>query len=202
MKKKFRNILSEKCKDFGLTEKAIDDLVELGSADLKDDASDEDITAKADLLVPYAKAMQGEITRKAQGKPSAKQSVKTDNKDGEREGDGEGKENVLPDWFKDYQKRLETLETENKNLKAGKAVADRNTLIAKEAKALGIPEYLVKRINISKDADIKAELTALKQDLVNDNLMPKGATHGTATTKEQMTSEEDAWAKSQPDKKP
>lgn len=199
MKKKFRKVLSEKCKDFGLTDKAIDDLVELGSADLKDDASDEDIASKVDLLVPYARAMQGEITRKtSKTKPSAKQSSETE-ENGGGEGKGEGEE--MPQWFKDYQQRLENLEKENETLKAEKAVADRKALIAKEAKALGIPEYLVKRLHIGKDADIKAELSALKQELVNDNLVPKGQTHESATSKEQMTSEEDAWAKSQPDKK-
>ena len=30
MKKKFRKLLSEKCKDMGLTDKALDDLVEIG----------------------------------------------------------------------------------------------------------------------------------------------------------------------------
>ena len=31
MKKKFRKLLSEKCKDMGLTDKALDDLVEIGA---------------------------------------------------------------------------------------------------------------------------------------------------------------------------
>ena len=64
MKKKFRKLLSENCKDMGLTGKALDDLVEIGAEGLDDDASDEDIAAKVDSLMPYAKAMQGEITRK------------------------------------------------------------------------------------------------------------------------------------------
>ena len=73
MKKKFRKLLSEKCKDMGLTDKALDDLVEIGAEGLADDASDEDIAAKVDSLVPYAKAMQGEITRKTQRpKPQSK----------------------------------------------------------------------------------------------------------------------------------
>ena len=51
MKKKFRKLLSEKCKDMGLTDKALDDLVEIGAEGLADDASDEDIAAKVDSLV-------------------------------------------------------------------------------------------------------------------------------------------------------
>lgn len=34
MKKKFRKLLSEKCKDMGLTDKALDDLVEIGAEGL------------------------------------------------------------------------------------------------------------------------------------------------------------------------
>lgn len=44
MKKKFRKLLSEKCKDMGLTDKALDDLVEIGAEGLADDASDEDLS--------------------------------------------------------------------------------------------------------------------------------------------------------------
>ena len=117
MKKKFRKLLSEKCKDMGLTDKALDDLVEIGAEGLADDASDEDIAAKVDSLVPYAKAMQGEITRKTQRpKPQSKKPQST--AEGEDEG---GNEDEAPEWFKPFQKKLTDLETENAALKAEKA---------------------------------------------------------------------------------
>ena len=198
MKKKFRKVLSEKCADFGLTSKAIDELTDLGSANLKDDASDEDIAAAVDLLVPYAKAMQGEITRKAQSKQSAKQS--------EKEGNGEGKEkDGMPDWFKEWKEsndsRIAALEKENSDLKAEKTATERATLIAEKAKKLGLPDFLLKGRVFAEDADIDKELTELKQELVNHNLMPKGQTLEITTETQQMTSEEDSWAKSLPDKK-
>ena len=198
MKKKFRKVLSDKCKDFGLTPKAIDELTELGSASLKDDASDEDIAAAVDLLVPYAKAMQGEITRKTQGKQSTTQSGK--------EGEGEGKENNdMPDWFiaykQDNETRLAALEKENNDLKAEKAATERAKTIADKAKKLGIPDFLLKGRTFADDADIEKELTEFKQELVNHNLVPKGQTHGSATATAQMISEEDSWAQSLPDKK-
>ena len=77
MKIKFKKALSEKLKDMGLTEKAIDDLVELGCKGLKDDSSDEDINNAVDLLVPYAKVMQGEITRKTR-KTTTHNQIKTE----------------------------------------------------------------------------------------------------------------------------
>lgn len=198
MKKKFRKVLSEKCADFGLTSKAIDELTELGSAALKDDASDEDIAAAVDSLVPYAKAMQGEITRKTQGKPSAKPS--------NTEGDGEGENtSTVPDWFKQYQQsndaRMATLEKENTELKAEKAANARAKIIADTAKELGIPDFLLTGRTFAEDADIKKELTEFKQKLVNHNLVPKGQSYEAATATEQMDSEEDAWAKSLPDMK-
>lgn len=197
MKKKFRKVLDEKCKDFGLTPKAIDELTELGSANLKDDASDEDIAAAVDLLVPYAKAMQGEITRKAQGKQSTTQSVK--------EGKGEGNDKTdMPDWFKEWKEsndsRIAALEKENSDLKAEKTATERAKTIAEKAKKLGIPDFLLAGRTFAEDADIDKELAEFKQQLVNHNLVQKGQTHGSATSTTQMTTEEDAWAKSLPDK--
>lgn len=100
MKKKFRKLLSEKCKDMGLTDKALDDLVEIGAEGLADDASDEDIAAKVDSLVPYAKAMQGEITRKTQ-RPKPQSKKPQSNDEGEDEG---GNEDEAPEWFKPSKK--------------------------------------------------------------------------------------------------
>lgn len=198
MKKKFRKVLSEKCADFGLTSKAIDELTELGSATLKNDASDEDIAAAVDSLVPYAKAMQGEITRKTQGKPSAKQSNK--------EGEGEGEESsAMPEWFRQYQQkndeRFAAIEKENSELKAEKAATARAKQIADMAKELGIPDFLLNGRTFADDADIKKELTDFKQQLVNHNLVPKGQSYEAATATEQMDTEEDSWAKSLPDRK-
>ena len=197
MKKKFRKVLSEKCADYGLTEKAIDELTDLGSAGLKDDASDEDIAKAVDSLVPYAKAMQGETTRKMQNKQQKQQSAKQSEKE---EGNGEGKNNEIPDWFKDYQKKITDLEEENKNLKAEKEASVRATTIAEKAKKLGIPEFLIKGRTFAEDADIEKELASFKQELVNHNLVPKEQSHETSTPQKQMETEEDAWAKCLPDK--
>ena len=66
MKKKLLAALTAKCKQYGLTPKGIEELVEIGASDLTDEATDDEIAAKVDSLVPYAKAMQGEITRKGE----------------------------------------------------------------------------------------------------------------------------------------
>ncbi len=196
MKKKFRKLLSEKCKDMGLTDKALDDLVEIGAEGLADDASDEDIAAKVDSLVPYAKAMQGEITRKTQ-RPKPQSKKPQSNDEGEDEG---GNEDEAPEWFKPFQKKLTDLETENAALKAEKAKTTRQAEISAKAKKLGIPDYLMKRVSFAEDADLDKELADYKQELVTSNLMPKEQAHETGSSKEAMEADAKAWAESLPNK--
>lgn len=182
MKKKLLAALTAKCKQYGLTPKAIEELVEIGASDLTEEATDDEIAAKVDSLVPYAKAMQGEITRKSRKKSSTKPSK--DEGDGEEE-DGEPGEDDEPAWMKKFNERLESLETENKTLKEEKAKTERASLIADKAKKLGIPDYLVKRMSFAEDADLDKELSDFKQELVNNNLMPKDRSHELGTSEEE-----------------
>lgn len=202
MKKKFLSLLTEKCKDMGLTSKALDDLVEMGTDGLADDASDEDISKKVDSLVPFAKAMQAEITRKTR-KDTSKQSKKQSTED-----DGEGNEgnngDNEPEWFKNAMKKrdeeLAELKRENETLKAEGAKKSRSEQIAAKAKELGIPDFLMKRFNMADDADIEKELTEYKQDLVTNKLMPQDAAHEMSGSEEAMRNEAKAWAEGLPNK--
>lgn len=200
MKKKLLTLLTGKCKDMGLTEKALGELVELGSEGLSDDASDEDIAKKVDSLVPYAKAMQAEITRKTKKKQS---TTKQSTEDGEGEGEGEGKGgNNVPEWFKaEMQKRdkqISDLIKENETLKSNETKKSRSEQIAAKAKELGIPDFLMKRFSIADDADIEKELTEYAQDLVNNKLMPKDGAHELSSSEEAMRNDAKAWAESLP----
>jgi hypothetical protein len=200
MKKKLLTLLTGKCKDMGLTEKALGELVELGSEGLSDDASDEDIAKKVDSLVPYAKAMQAEITRKTKKKQS---TTKQSTEDGEGEGEGEGKGgNDVPEWFKaEMQKRdkqISDLIKENETLKSNETKKSRSEQIAAKAKELGIPDFLMKRFSIADDADIEKELTEYAQDLVNNKLMPKDGAHELSSSEEAMRNDAKAWAESLP----
>lgn len=202
MKNKFLSALEAKCKDMGLSKNALNELIEIGAASLKDDATDDEINTAVDSLVPFAKAMQAEITRKTSRKPSAKQSTTT----GEGAGEGESKSGnesgeEIPAWAQAMQAQLKTLTAENAALKTEKAQAERAATIAAKAKLLGIPDYLLKRMSFADDADIDAELTSLKQDLVNNNLMPKGQAHEGGSTKAQDIADAESWAKSLPDRK-
>lgn len=198
MKKKFLSALEIKCKDMGLTKNALNELTELGAKSLKDDATDDDINAAVDSLVPFAKAMQSEITRKTSRKPSTTQSTDTTGEGGEGESTttgGETGSEEMPAWAKTMQSQLASLTAENAALKADKSKAERAATIAAKAKSLGIPDYLVKRMTFAEDADIDAELTSFKQELVNNNLMPKGQAHEGGSTDAQDIADAEAWAK-------
>lgn len=201
MNERLRKTLSELCKDIGLTDKALDELAEIGSQGLEANASDEDIKKTADSLVPYAKLMQGEITRKTrQRNQTPKPKKKDDGDEGDDDDDDKGIAAIVAKQLAPFKEQMDKLQAENDALKAEKAKGERDALIAAEAKKLGIPDYLVKRIAIADDADIAKELAAFKQDLVNNNLMPKGAVSETGKTEDQMKADAKAWAESLPNK--
>lgn len=200
MKTKLRKTLSELCKDMGLTDKALDELTEIGSQGLDEKSSDEDVTKAANSLVPYAKLMQGEITRKMR-KPAHNQP-----KPSEDEGESEGKKgndaiaSIIAAQLAPFKEQLNKLQSENDSLKAEKAKGERSASIAAEAKKLGIPEYLMKRIAIADDADIAKELSDFKQELVTNNLMPKDAASELGQKEDVMKADAKAWVESLPNK--
>lgn len=198
MNKKLIELLKEKCKDFGLTEKAIESLSQMGAEGLTDDATDEDIEKKADSLVPFAKLMQAEITRKTAPKPSPTPTPKP--KEGEGEDKPNGGSEDMPAWAKAMQETMNAMKAENDALKAEKKANDRKAVISDTAKKLGIPSFLMKNFAIGDDADVEKELTQFKQDLVTNNLMPKDATEQQSGFEAQLKESAEAWAKSLPDK--
>ena len=164
MIKKLLKVLQAKCKDFGLSEKAIEDLATSGSEGLKEDSSDEDIEKTADSLARYAKLMQAEVTRKSQKKVVEDPKPQDDEKG-----------NDEPEWFKNYkieqERAIKELKDENAAMKLEKSKAERGAAIAAKAKELGIPDFLMKHFSIADDADIDKELTDYKQELVTNSLI-------------------------------
>ena len=185
----------------GLTDKALDELAEIGSQGLTATSTDEDIKKAADSLVPYAKLMQGEITRKTrQRNQTPKPKKKDDGDEGDDDDDDKGIAAIVAKQLAPFKEQMDKLQAENDALKAEKAKGERDALIAAEAKKLGIPDYLIKRIAIADDADVAKELADFKQDLVNNNLMPKGAASEPGKETEQMKADAKSWAESLPNK--
>lgn len=190
MDKKLLTVLQAKCKDFGLSKTAIEDLCKSGSEGIKDDTPDEDIEKIADSLVPYAKLMQAEVTRKAQ-KP--KPDPTADETGKEKSGEDE------PEWFKKYKtatdKKLADLETENATLKSEKSKAERTALINSTAKKLGIPSALMKHFTLADEADVEKELTDFKQELITEKLMAADEADITSSSEQAAKDDAEAWAK-------
>lgn len=203
MNAKLLKALSERCKDMGLTSRALDELTEIGSEGLANDASDEDIEKSAIALSRYAKLTQAEITRKTSGKRNKQSSSNNTQSSNEGdEGDNTTAANdiqaMIDARFKKYDERVLALESENAALKKEKAQAERRATIAEKAKKLGIPDYLVRRMSFADDADIDKELETVRQEMVNDNLMPKSAAHESGKIEEAMKADAKSWAQSLP----
>ena len=146
MNAKLLKALSERCKDMGLTSRALDELTEIGSEGLANDASDEDIEKSAIALSRYAKLTQAEITRKTSGKRNKQSSSNNTQSSNEGdEGDNTTAANdiqaMIDARFKKYDERVLALESENAALKKEKAQAERRATIAEKAKKLGIPVW-------------------------------------------------------------
>ncbi len=208
MNKKLLKVLQDKCKDFGLTDKAIEELAESASEGLNDDASDEDIASVADSLIPTAKIIQGEITRKTRKQaPKTKTTTKKAGDDDDEgagdddEGNDDGKN--PPSWFRKYKKQndeaIKALQDENAALKAEKAKGERQTAITLKAKELGIPDFLMKRFSIADDADIGKALKEHQQDLVRNKLMPAEKADILSSSQQAMEDDAENWAKTLPD---
>lgn len=202
MNKQLQKKLQDAVKDFGLSEKAIEALVESASKGVADDASDEAIDAIVANFKGIAKAMQGEVTRKVQ---ESKSKDDDPSKKGDKSGDGKGGDQGgdEPDWFKKYRKEQDdkyaALKKENDAFKSEKAANERKALISAKAKELGIPEFLMNRVSLADDADIEKELTDYKQELVNNSLLPKETGGGSASEDKKMQEDAESWAKSLPD---
>lgn len=193
MNKKLLQTLQDKCKDFGLSEKALEDLAKSGSEGLTDESSDEDIETKANSLVPFAKLMQAEVTRKAQNKKPEEKAAETPKG---------GNSDDEPEWFKNYkieqEKQLKELKDENAAMKLEKSKAERGASIAAKAKELGIPDYLMKRFSLADDADIAKELTEFKQELVTNKLIPADRADIISTSEQAAKDDAKVWAGSLP----
>ena len=215
MNKKLLKVLQDKCKDFGLTDKAIEELAKLASDGLTDESSDEDIEKKADSVVPYAKAMQGEITRKSQKTnpktTKTKQSKKEGEDDDDEDEDGEDFENATK-WFKAYKKQNDAavakLQEENEALKAEKAKGERKSHIEELAKKAGVsPKMMEAQIALHEaydegdDEAINKALATIKQVSVNESLPNEDNASILSTSEQAMKDDADAWAKSLPDAK-
>lgn len=196
MKEKLTKKVQDKTKDFGLTPKAIEDLIATSIEGLKSDATDEEIEKVADSLANFAKIMQGEITRKMSKKvdPKPKDDPKPEPKPTPSADE--------PEWFRIYreanEKAIADLKQQNAEIVADRAKAERGAKISQKAKELGIPDFLMKHVSIADDADFETELTAFKQELVTNSLMSEDSAKVKGNAEAAIKDDAKAWASKLP----
>lgn len=203
MNKKLFELLKAKCKDMGLSEKAIEEAATVASEGITDQSTDSDIEARVNQTASFMKITQGEATRFAQtAKQKAEEEAKKkgpDSEEAKKQAETEAKKKEAeesaknePAWFTIYKKeqaeKLTALETENKTFKAEKSKGDRQSQVHATAAKFKIPEWRMKGVVVPDDADLEQFFADIKQDLVIQNLVPADAAES-QSSKEKATKE-------------
>lgn len=197
MNKALYTKVKDRCKDTHLSEKYLKEITENIGDVVEDDSTDEELIEKtATKIVNIAKSSQGEATRWAQNaKENANQGKKGE---GESEEDGDpqkGKGKGKTEHDDDpHAARIKELEDEIAQIKGEKSKAKRSSDIASAMEKHKIPTYLRNRLakSIGDEEDIEEAVTAIKQDLITDGLMPKDGEGEKAASDKQIDSAADA----------
>lgn len=197
MNKALYTKVKDRCKDTHLSEKYLKEITESIGDVVEDDSTDEELIEKtATKIVNIAKSSQGEATRWAQNaKENANQGKKgegeSEEDDDPQKGKGKGKTEHDDD---PHAARIKELEDEIAQMKGEKSKAKRSSEIASVMEKHKIPTYLRTRLakSIGDEEDIEEAVTAIKQDLITDGLMPKDGEGEKAASDKQIDSAADA----------
>ena len=173
MHKKLLEKLTAKCKDMGLSAESIQQIAEVASNGLADDATDEDVEARANQFVPALKTMQGEATRwvNAKNKPSQQQQQQQQQQPKPKEAD-DVVQAVLAAMEEKYGTQLKTQADTITSLQEKLATGERKALIAGAMKRLGLTEKDMEFVSVPADANVDEYLGKYKQNLVDRGLKP------------------------------
>lgn len=173
MHKKLLEKLTAKCKDMGLSTESIQQIAEVASNGLADDATDEDVEARANQFVPVLKTMQGEATRwvNAKNKPSQQQQQQQQQQPKPKEAD-DVVQAVLAAMEEKYGTQLKQQTDTITKLQEQLATGERKALIAGAMKRLGLTEKDMEFVSVPADANVDEYLGKYKQNLVDRGLKP------------------------------
>lgn len=172
MHKKLLEKLTAKCKDMGLSAESIQQIAEVASNGLADDATDEDVEARANQFVPVLKTMQGEATRwvNAKNKPSQQQQQQQQQPKPKEADDVV--QAVLAAMEEKYGTQLKQQTDTISKLQEQLATGERKALIAGAMKRLGLTEKDMEFVSVPADANVDEYLGKYKQNLVDRGLKP------------------------------
>lgn len=173
MHKKLLEKLTAKCKDMGLSAESIQQIADVASNGLADDAADEDVEARANQYVPVLKAMQGEATRwaNAKNKPSQQQQQQQPPQPKPNEAD-EVVQQVMAAMDAKYGETLKTQADTIQQLQQQLAEGNRKATIGAAMKKLGLTERDMEFITVPAEANVDEWLGKYKQSLVDRGLKP------------------------------
>lgn len=174
MHKKLLEKLTAKCKDMGLSAESIQQIAEVASNGLADDATDEDVEARANQFVPVLKTMQGEATRwvNAKNKPSQQQQQQQQQQQPKPKEADDVVQAVLAAMEEKYGTQLKTQADTITSLQEKLATGERKALIAGAMKRLGLTEKDMEFVSVPADANVDEYLGKYKQNLVDRGLKP------------------------------
>lgn len=174
MHKKLLEKLTAKCKDMGLSPESIQQIAEVASNGLADDATDEDVEARANQFVPVLKTMQGEATRwvNAKNKPSQQQQQQQQQQQPKPKEADDVVQAVLAAMEEKYDTQLKTQADTITSLQEKLATGERKALIAGAMKRLGLTEKDMEFVSVPADANVDEYLGKYKQNLVDRGLKP------------------------------
>lgn len=170
MHKKLLEKLTAKCKDMGLSTESIQQIAEVASNGLADDAADEDVEARANQYEPVLKAMQGEATRWAQKKQQPKPTdPQTDPKPKEAD---DLVAQVVAQMEAKYGTQFQSQQDTINKLQQQLADSQRTQVIGAAMKKLGLTDKDMEFITVPADANVDEWLGKYKQSLVDRGLKP------------------------------
>lgn len=172
MHKKLLETLTAKCKDMGLSAESIQQIAEVASNGLADDAKEADVEARANQFVPVLKTMQGEATRwvNARNKGEQQQQQQTPQPK-PSEADSVVQQAIAAIEAK-YGQTLQTQTDTITKLQQQLATNERNSVISAAMKKLGLTETDMEFVTVPADANVDEWLGKYKQSLVNRGLKP------------------------------
>lgn len=172
--------MTAKCKDMGLSPESIQQIAEVASNGLADDAQEADVEARANQYLPIFKTMQGEATRWANAKNKGNQQQQQQQQQNPPAPKPNEADDVVAAAIAAIEAKYGTqLETQNKTiteLQAKLAQGERSALIAGVMKRLGLTDKDMEFITVPADANVDEWLGKYKQSLVDRGLKPADPT--------------------------
>lgn len=164
--------LTAKCKDMGLSAESIQQIAEVASNGLADDAAEADVEARANQYLPVLKTMQGEATRWVNAKKPANQQQQQQQQPQPKPNEDDVVARAIAAVEAKYGETLRTQNETITQLQQKLVQGERSATIAAAMKQLGLTDKDMEFVTVPADANVSEYLGKYKQSLVDRGLKP------------------------------